>query len=235
MFNIARSRLALPVGFLLSVLNCIGVLFGILYNTKTPDLYTNNAHHSIGWIATSILTVQSLMTLSFRHSRKYKRASTGTVETNPLLKNLPVSADQEAVHQSIEKGEPSTPVQFGKRHFKSRTVRGVPSSISRNHDGLYEFESDDQESDREYDIGQKNPWSIWRQVFRRNGLGATFFSRNTRQGSRGLLSKKTRQVLEIFYQVIIRTIIVLSFIALATGGVTYTGIFVSHTDLLLIM
>ncbi|KAJ6170979.1 hypothetical protein N7470_000046 [Penicillium chermesinum] len=58
MLSVARSRLAIPSQFLFMIVNVVGLLFGIIYNSQTPDLYENNAHHKIGWIATWVIGTQ---------------------------------------------------------------------------------------------------------------------------------------------------------------------------------
>jgi len=68
MLSIARSRLAVPTQLLFLALNGCGIFFGIFYNVDTPDLYANNAHHKIGWIATWVMTAQVAMSLLFAFS-----------------------------------------------------------------------------------------------------------------------------------------------------------------------
>ncbi|KAI5289930.1 hypothetical protein KEM54_002853, partial [Ascosphaera aggregata] len=52
MLSIAKSKHTLPVQFIFLVFNAFGVLLSVIYNASTPDLYENNAHHKMGWIAT---------------------------------------------------------------------------------------------------------------------------------------------------------------------------------------
>ena len=45
----------------------------------------------------------------------------------------------------------------------------------------------------------------------------------------GLLSREVRKVIELIYEIVDRTILILGFVALTTGGITYFGIMVSAT------
>src|SRR5271170_3425332 len=90
MFSISRSNLALPIQFLFLVVNGVGVAFGTIYNIKTPDLYENNAHHKIGWIATWIMTAQVAMALVFVYSGRFKKTQAPASERAAFL---PVSVE----------------------------------------------------------------------------------------------------------------------------------------------
>ena len=58
MLSLARSRYTHFARLALIATNVIGVLFGISYKSKTPDLYPGSAHSAVGWIATGIAAVQ---------------------------------------------------------------------------------------------------------------------------------------------------------------------------------
>lgn len=63
MLSLARSRFTVPAQFIFLSSNALGLLLGVIYNAQTPDLYPNNAHHKIGWIATWVVSVQVLVSL----------------------------------------------------------------------------------------------------------------------------------------------------------------------------
>lgn len=63
----------------------------------------------------------------------------------------------------------------------------------------------------------------------RGFLRNTFVDRYLSQRIPGLVSRRLQRGLEISYEIIDRTILVLGFIALSTGGVTYAGIFVRRS------
>ena len=53
--SIARSRYTSLSHFIFLVLNTLGLFFGVMYNASTPDLYANDAHQKIGWLATWLI------------------------------------------------------------------------------------------------------------------------------------------------------------------------------------
>ncbi|KAF4594478.1 putative membrane protein C3B8.06 [Ophiocordyceps camponoti-floridani] len=64
MLSLAGSRFTLLSQYWFLGLNALGLVFGIIYNAQTPDLYPNNAHGKIGWIITMVASAQVLMTLA---------------------------------------------------------------------------------------------------------------------------------------------------------------------------
>src|ERR1700744_1641964 len=98
MFSIARSRYALPVQFLFLAVNGLGLLFGIVYNINTPDLYVHNAHHRIGWIATWMGTALVITNLLFTYSRRSKQARAPAASERAAF--LPVSVENMAQHNA---------------------------------------------------------------------------------------------------------------------------------------
>ncbi|KPI44393.1 uncharacterized protein AB675_8255 [Cyphellophora attinorum] len=95
MFSIARSRYTLPVQLLFLVVNGVGVTLATIYNVSTPDLYVNNAHHKIGWIATWVMTAQAVMSLLFLYSGRTSKIEPMSSETAAFL---PMSAANMAQH-----------------------------------------------------------------------------------------------------------------------------------------
>jgi hypothetical protein len=63
MFSLVSSRYTMALQFVFLATNAVGLLFGTVYNAQTPDLYPGNAHHSIGWIITWVVSVQILIGL----------------------------------------------------------------------------------------------------------------------------------------------------------------------------
>ncbi|KAJ4310333.1 hypothetical protein N0V84_011016 [Fusarium piperis] len=58
------------------VFNGFGLLLALFYNTRTPDLYPNNAHHKIGWIITAVMAAHVIV--GFLARRKAARSVSGT-------------------------------------------------------------------------------------------------------------------------------------------------------------
>ncbi|PHH77798.1 hypothetical protein CDD80_179 [Ophiocordyceps camponoti-rufipedis] len=64
MLSLAGSRFTLMSQYWFLALNALGLVFGIIYNAQTPDLYPNNAHGKIGWLITMVASAQVLLTLA---------------------------------------------------------------------------------------------------------------------------------------------------------------------------
>ncbi|OAA54800.1 integral membrane protein [Niveomyces insectorum RCEF 264] len=82
MLSLARSRYTLPVQLAFLATNAGGVFFSVVYNASTPDLYPNNAHHKVGWIATAVVSAQVVVGLLARIAGAMKgddaRSGTGS-------------------------------------------------------------------------------------------------------------------------------------------------------------
>ncbi|EXJ68068.1 uncharacterized protein A1O5_08683 [Cladophialophora psammophila CBS 110553] len=198
MFSIARSRLGFFTQSIFIPLNSLGVLLGIIYNDKTPDLYQNNAHHTIGWIATWVTTVHAALSLVFFYAGQHHSMSliaAGRAAFFPLTRDR-------------------------------RQASRAPRPCSGRHGSaiaLQRLSEDSQKSDFE-DIDDDDESPV-RLPCRPNRLGISFLNRflGTRL-SDGVLPR-LMGTLKALYDIVDRTVLVLGFLALVTGGVTYTGIF----------
>jgi Domain of unknown function (DUF2427) len=220
MFSITRSRLAFPTQFLFLVVNGLGVLFGTIYNVSTPDLYENNAHHKIGWIATWVMTAQVVMALLFLYAGRSKQTS---VLAHERVAFLPVTVESMARHNQMH------PIAgYSTYRWSGDSGQGTERSsshkscdMSPTDPGRYTKPEVEEEDD-----GDENDAVVPQcRAFLRN----TFVDRYLSQRMPGLVSQHLQRGLEALYEVIDRTILVLGFIALTTGGVTYAGIFVCRS------
>ena len=219
MFSITRSPLALPTQLLFLVLNGLGVVFGTIYNVNTPDLYENNAHHRIGWIATWIMTAQAVMSLLFLYSGRSKKIQASSHERAAFLpvsleamtdrNNAPPYSDYRWSGDSGQGTERSS-------YHNSRDTS--PTDMSR-------YAKPEAEPEDEDDDGSDHAPRL------RGFLRNTFMDKYLAQRIPSILSHRLRKALEAVYEGIDRTVLVLGFIALLTGGVTYGGLFVSDVDL----
>ena len=216
MFSINRSHLALPMQLVFLILNGIGVVFGTIYNVNTPDLYPNNAHHKIGWIATWVVTAQVVMGLLFLYSGRSKSTS-GTAHERAAF--LPVSIEAMSQHQQMHNAGGYSAYRWsgdsgqGTERNSSEHSRDVSPTDPSRYTKPEAPEDDDDEDDN---------------VSRRGGLlRNTFIDKYLSRRIPGLFSQRLTKSLEAVYEIIDRTILILGFIAVTTGGVTYAGIFVS--------
>lgn len=230
MFSVARSRLALPAQFLFLVVNGLGLMFGTVYNVNTPDLYENNAHHNIGWIVTWIMVAQLVMSLLFTYSNRRKKATQASSEHTTFLQ-MPVG------NMPQHNSRPYTDYRWsgdsgqGTERSSVSNSRDISPTDPHRRDSFDDFEKPepvpaDDDDDQEDDLAAgahaspQPPLSRWFRISRVD----TFLSARIPN----LLSAKVLRLTEVVYDMIDRIILVLGFIALVTGGVTYAGIFVSR-------
>ena len=212
MFSIARSRLTLAVHSIFFVLNALGVLFGTVYNINTPDLYENNAHHAIGWVASCIISVQLLISLLSISPRRTKKARLLVDEREPFP-NIPdqrLSPYTDHCERSDIEPENERPLLHNTHDISSTASRGSSEELDKP---VFE-----DSTDNEFETSLSHC-----PTFLRNIHLVSYFS--TRFPSR--LPTLLLKALAVLRQMIDRAILPLGFVCLVTGGVTYAGIFVS--------
>ena len=108
MLSIAGSRYTILSQAAFIAANGLGVFIATLYNAQTPDLYPNNAHHSVGWVATWVSVAQfTVSVLSWLAKRSLaSKQRTPAPERDAFL---PVSSASE-----------DTPERAGVRCFEAR-------------------------------------------------------------------------------------------------------------------
>ncbi|RDW94055.1 Ytp1 family protein [Aspergillus mulundensis] len=214
MLSIARSRLALLSQFVFLVLNAVGLFVGIVYNTQTPDLYENNVHHKIGWVATWVIAAQIVMALIFAYAGRGEKAE----NAYERAQFLPVSTDDMA--------ESPTTFPAGIRH-EYRWSRDSGQGTERNTASLHSRASSSCPSPSdEYDGFEKPEEDIPESPsesrgFMRTGVLDRFLAKRVPT----LVSARALRILNFVYNVIDRLILLLGTIALVTGCVTYGGVF----------
>ncbi|KAL4786498.1 hypothetical protein BJX76DRAFT_365579 [Aspergillus varians] len=211
LLSTGRSRLALPSQFLFLVFNALGLLFGIIYNSQTPDLYENNAHHKIGWIATWVISAQVVLALIFAYAGRGERKQSQSRSFDHTT-FLPVATEEhECLHPT------RAPHEYGWSRESSQ--ESEPSSSIRSP------LSPSYESRAEYDDFEK-PEELHRKP---SSLPGWFYSsivhRLLLKCVPGTISHRVLRVSSNIYNVIDRIILPFGFVAIATGAVTYGGIF----------
>ncbi|KAH2232825.1 hypothetical protein V6Z96_005778 [Aspergillus fumigatus] len=211
MFSVARSRFALPSQFVFLVCNALGLLIGIIYNSQTPDLYENNAHHKIGWIATWVISAQVVMSLIFACAGRGERAKASEQEAF-----LPVPTE--------EMSDNSHPYPSG-IHHAYRWSKDSGQGTERNSSSLHSRPSSPSCSSPsdEYDTFEK-PEQVLDKPAHQGWLHGTFLGRFFASRVPRLVSSRVLRVLNIVSLVIDRIILPFGFVTIATGAVTYGGI-----------
>lgn len=213
MLSVAHSRYTIPTQFVFLIVNGVGMFFGFVYNASTPDRYENNAHHKIGWIASSVVVAQVIMGLIYVYSKprdsssaQYERASFLPVSSQNMREH-DESYPSGAVHQYRWSGDSG--------HGTSRPT--TPTTPDHEQDRFVKPEEDLEDVDDHSE--EQTPLA---RGFLQSKTLDRFFAKRIP----GLVSSSVLRILRIVYNVIDWIILPFGFIALATGGVTYGGVFV---------
>lgn len=206
MLSISRSRFSTPAQLVFLIMNGIGLLFGSIYNTNTPDLYENNAHHKVGWLVTWILSAQALVGLLRAYAQQDKRRDE-VKEAHYERMQEPHTTDPYRYSRDSGQGtEPNSP----------RTASYASSGDLEQEAGPELIRADPEPEDSEdEEQGLLGNNAVDRFLSRKLGLVA---------------SSHVMQFAGMIYVLVDRTTLPLGFITLATGFVTYGGFFVSFED-----
>ncbi|KAJ5630867.1 uncharacterized protein N7484_010967 [Penicillium longicatenatum] len=211
LLSIGRSRLALRSQCLFLVLNALGLLFGIIYNSQTPNLYENNAHHKIGWIVTCIVSGQVVLALIFANAG---RGESKQLQSRSLNRDtfLPITTDE---HECLY---PTRTMHEYSRYRDDSQGNESSSSIRSLSSPFYELqvEEDDFEKPEE---PHPRPFNL------RGWYNSSIVKRFIAKCAPGTISNRVLSIFNGLYDAIDRIILPFGFIAIATGAVTYGGIF----------
>ena len=212
MFSISCSRYRLPVQILFLVTNAIGVLLVSIYNASTPDLYPGNAHHTIGWILTWVISAQLLMGVISAYKRN------GGIQNEERAAFIPISTQIMAEHQRLQ----NLGLEEACR-FSNDSGQGTePNTESLRSQSISSQGSDHQLLDtlQHHEQEEKLERSGWVR-------GSKLYQFLSQKVPR-LLTSRVLRVFQFSYNIIDRVIFLLSFLGMATGFITYGGFFVSH-------
>ncbi|RDW66378.1 hypothetical protein BP6252_10013 [Coleophoma cylindrospora] len=206
MLSIAKSRLSLPIQLAFLVINGLGALLATIYNTKTPDLYPNNAHHRLGWFLIWTICAHSSMAMIAVYTKRNKISS--EMEERAVL--IPTSAEVLVDHQPIH-------------NF---------------HDGQIHRFSDNSGLDAERNTESMRSYSLSSTNSVRNRPDPSYPTESNHDHQTLAISKmfltqklallktsRTQRIFSAVYGTINRLILLFGFVALATGFVTYAGIY----------
>lgn len=219
MLSISRSRLNLLTQSSFFIINSGGVILAMLYNSRTPDLYPHNTHHTIGWLLTWAAVAQICMAL-ITASASLRGGRRNSEEHLPFIQTLQQSVGG---HQWANNPE----IAAGYR-FSDDSGHGT----EQNDESLRGSSSSSLEDDRDVmsDINRK--------YYEGEADGLAPGSKRNRhvlmKRLRAVLSEKVPSyissrvtgLLRILEAVITRTILIQGFVGITTGAVTYAGIFV---------
>lgn len=222
MLSLARSRYALPVQFVFVTTNAFGVLVGTIYNANTPDLYPNNSHHKLGWIATWVVCAQIVTGFLGRVSGALRSRAGMFGGADEHQSFIPVSREAMAEHHR-QNGPPfSRPYRLSHdsgqgTEPKTESLRGHSLSGSGADSPpipLHEPLKDNDEFDDE-DLEADLP------ALPRDPVAHSWVKKLA-----GLISTRFWEFFVVGYNLVDRTILPLGFIALCTGIIAFGRFFV---------
>ncbi|CAK7266246.1 hypothetical protein SEPCBS119000_001927 [Sporothrix epigloea] len=238
MLSIARSRYTLPSQLLFLAANAGGVLFSIIYNASTPDLYPNNAHHKIGWIATWTITAQVAVGLlarlagAFEHSGNSKDNMTRSERQSFIPISTAALAEHGTLHQPHHLQRQSRDYRLSNDSGQG-TERNTESLRSNSVSTLEDCESSHQKEDCE-EADQSNRYAGFADEYLEEAHLPGFRPVSGGQPS-ALISKianrvssRAWSVLLFFYSAVDRTSLIFGFVAFSLGIVTYGRFFEGH-------
>jgi hypothetical protein len=210
MLSIARSWLAIPSQFAFLAFNALGVLLGVVYNSQTPDLYPNNAHHKIGWIATCVVGAQVVLALLFAFAGRGE----STALSYEHARFLPVATDDHGHEHIYLNG------RMRERRWSGDSGQGTDSNGS----SIGGLASPSCESPADYDGFEKPEELPAKASAPRGWIHNTGVGRFLSKRVPGLMPSRVLRILNVVYNVVDRVILPFGFVAIATGAVTYGGI-----------
>lgn len=225
MLSLVESRYTLGLQFSFLATNAVGVLLGTVYNAQTPDLYPGNAHHSIGWIITWVVSAQVLVGLVGRVARRFGGGAGAADHTRGYSPAgyrgfVPVSTVGGEQTPTLAHGcRLSDDSGHGTDSSRTESVRSNSVSTAYDEDALpspyKEFDDEDEHEGR--GSFEAMPTS---------GESSRLASGWARRVV-AVVSCKVWRYIDLGYKVIDRIILPFGFIALATGIITYARFFVS--------
>ncbi|KAF2155227.1 hypothetical protein K461DRAFT_266526 [Myriangium duriaei CBS 260.36] len=213
--SVAKSRLAFSVQLGFLILNAIGVFTSIVYDAKTPDLYPNNSHHKIGWAVTWIAVVWTLLGL-LNLLNKPERTSIIAKGTHP------VSTQAMAQYEQLNEYH-MQPAYRWSRDSGHGTEQGSPTFGSRSQSSDSDLRKPEQPAfsdhhdQRDEDEGSEHEDN----AFLRNATVDRFVTRRVPK----LKSARLLKAVDVLHVALERFQLVLAFLAVTTGFVTWSGIF----------
>lgn len=214
MLSIARSRYTLAIQFTFTAVNAISIVLATVYNNNTPDLYPNNAHHKIGWIATWIMFAHILVNLAGRVAKAYN--SDTHTDYSKLHPTLPSSESISTFYSRSSSQNAECRISDDSGHWSA----SPPSSIHNDYVSTLCAEEADSRDSHSSEYGNGN------DKFENLPLASKKHSMVWTKVAQ-LVSCSIWKYVDVGYKVVDRIILPFGFVALATGFITFARFFVS--------
>ncbi|KAF2144476.1 uncharacterized protein K452DRAFT_295918 [Aplosporella prunicola CBS 121167] len=213
MLSSARSRFNLPAQVVFLASQGFALFLGVVYNAKTPDLYPANAHNRLRWVLMWISVVWfalGLVNLYTGRTGKQDSASEPLSAAVMARYQRLQQVHQPATRWSNDSGqgtERNSASLFS--HSRSPSNESDNNHFEEAHAATFHNVDDDEDVE-----------DVEKRGFLRDTRVDRFLSRNVPRLAVG----KTLSVMNFFYVVIERTILILGFVSLSTGACAMGGI-----------
>lgn len=192
-----------------------GLSLGTIYSIKTPDLYENNAHKTIGWVVTWIVVAQCIIGLVELAANFKQPLHINAGEQNAFL---PISTQALAQDHAAY----SSPAEY--RYSRdSGLYTASEASRSQSVSSIQDQENDEQQRSLEYQkpCAETNAEDTDKQAFSSN----TKAQRTAIYIAAIMISQRTMRFLIVTYNAIDCVSLLLGFVAIVSGAVVYGGVF----------
>jgi len=230
MLSLARSRYTLLAQILFTAVNAMGVLLAINYDANTPDLYPNNAHHPIGWLVTCVAGAQLVISVLSRVAGAIGRRGGRTGSSHERVSFIPVSTEAMAEHESqFPSGRRFSNDSGQGTEPKTESLRSpsLSSGAESPTPPLHDVPLQNAHEGYGEESGDSSDFGVGMPAFARSGRAYTLAQRVS-----GKVFSPFRKSFMFVYHFVDRIILVLGFVALCTGIVTFGRFFVSPRPLL---
>jgi hypothetical protein len=217
MLSIVRSRYTLPSQFAFLATNAFALVLGVVYDHKTPDLYTNNSHSKTGWAITWIASAWIFLALAQLYMER-TRARPDDEATQPMTTANMVRY-QRAEGRSLDQTRWSNDSGQGTERNSASLFNPSRSPSVESEDLQFagptrKYTHDEDSFDDSTEKGG----------FLGNTPAKRLFLRNVARFAAG----STLKIIRFLYVFIERTILVAGVVAFCNGTIVYGGIGVSY-------
>lgn len=216
--SFARSRLALPAQLSFLVLHSVGLLFGTIYSSKTPELYESNVHNKIGWIVTWIVVAQCIIGL-IKLAVSFQKPQ--DVDAKGRAVFLPMSTQALAQHHQATYSPDEYRYSRDSGHYTASEA-----SRSQSVSTMQVQENDEHEKFLEY----QNPYAgIDTEYTEKLSFLGNTKAQRVANWIAAMVSQRIARALNVAYNAVDCVSLLLGFTAIVSGTVVYGGVFVGYS------
>lgn len=215
MLSVARSRYHLPAQVVFHIVNGLGVFTSFVYNHSTPDLYKNNSHHPIGWVATAFTIVWTAMSFFVAYGMSKSKRTEAARQS--------ITAHATTQHNTSHGYSDYAQSRWSRDsgHGTERDSASLYGSRQNSLDSRYQKREQPETPARDEEHEEEDGTTSDDRGLLGNNRVDRFISRNAGRFTTPGLSKAIR-----FSQIVLeKFLLLLGFLAVTTGFVTFGGVF----------